>query len=138
MQDNVFTFVIPGDPTPLARCRFGKGKFYDSQKNLKLVWGIYIKNQVTPELNKILPLHDRALFLDVVFYFKIPKTKKNVQGHYHIFRPDTSNLIKFVEDAATSVLFNDDCIIAHINAEKRYSNEPRTEFSFHIVENNES
>jgi Holliday junction resolvase RusA-like endonuclease len=136
MNQRSYTFIIPGDPTPLARCRYGKGKFYDTQKNLKLVWGIHLRNQVPQELIELLPLHDQAIILEVIFHFKIPhcRINKSLEGLPHIFRPDTSNLLKFVEDAATTILFNDDCILSDINAKKRYSANPRTEFTIQFNE----
>ena len=38
-------YIVPGDPIALARCRFGKGRVWDSQKDLKLYWGIHLTNQ---------------------------------------------------------------------------------------------
>lgn len=71
------------------------------------------------------PLH-----LEVTFYFAIPKSrdKKLIQGTYHYYRPDLSNLIKFLEDIATGILFDDDCIISSITSKKCYDDCPRTEF----------
>lgn len=138
MNEQAYSFIIPGDPTPLARCRFGKGRVWDSQKQIKLTWGISLKSQLNQALKKLLPHQQKPLGLDAIFYFRIPATAKNKkthksEGNYHFYKPDASNLVKFVEDAANGILFKDDCLIAHINAEKRYSAQPRTEFTLHIL-----
>lgn len=123
-------YVIPGDPVALARARAFRGRFYDAQKNIKLVWGINLKNQHMDE-----PFFEGPLFMDVIFYMPIPKNcsvKKinEIKSQYHFIRPDTSNLLKFVEDVATEICYKDDCIIAKQSIEKVYDDGkgPRTEF----------
>jgi Holliday junction resolvase RusA-like endonuclease len=124
-------YVIKGDPVALARVRFSRvGGIYDSQKHIKVVWGIDLQRQHNEE-----PFFSGPLFMDVIFYFPIPKNcsrkrAKELAGQYHISKPDSSNLLKFVEDVATKILYNDDCIIAYHCVEKLYDdgNGPRTEF----------
>jgi len=125
-------YVIMGDPTPLARARHGKGRTWDSQKQLKLVWGIHLKGQHQDK-----PLLFGPLLLDITFYMKQPKTKKNKEdkesGDYHKIKPDLSNLVKFIEDVATNILYKDDCLIAKIIATKVYDENPRTEFTLQRI-----
>lgn len=123
-------YVILGDPIVLARARYGRGKFYDSQKNSKLVWGIGLKNQ-----HDETPFFTGPLLMDVIFYMPIPATlsakkKLATQNQWHFLRPDSSNLVKFVEDVATTICYKDDCIIAKHSIEKVYDDGqgPRTEF----------
>lgn len=121
------TYIVPGEPMALARARFGKKKVWDSQKQQKFAFGIHLNSQHQGK-----PLYTGPLQLDVIFYMPMPKkvSKKNpIIGKPHIYTPDLSNLIKFVEDAATGILFDDDCIIAIINAHKLYDNNTRTEFT---------
>jgi Holliday junction resolvase RusA-like endonuclease len=123
-------YVLQGDPVPLARARHGRHGIYDSQKNTKLIASITIQSQHNNQ-----PLYEGSIHLDIMFYMKIPKMKRNnnLEGCYHVFKPDLSNLIKFVEDLCTSILYHDDSLICSISAAKKYSNEPRTEFEVKIL-----
>ena len=123
------TYIIPGDPIPLQRPRFGKHRVYDSQKNAKLNWELQLTEQ-----NVDIKMFSGPLWLDVIFYMEIPSTatKKSVDkllNSFHVFRPDLSNLVKFAEDCCNEVLYKDDCQIAKISAEKRYDVWARTEIT---------
>jgi Holliday junction resolvase RusA-like endonuclease len=123
---NSFRYVVPGDPVPLARARMGNRRMWDTQKEQKLFFGLQLRNQ--HEESKFLtgPLH-----LDVIFYLPIPGYKQrktsSLSGKYHSIKPDLSNLIKFIEDAATGVLYQDDALICSITSKKIYDTTPRTE-----------
>lgn len=120
------TYVIEGDPIAWARARYGaQRRFYDSQAAQKLSYGIQLTKQHDSS-----PL-DGALRLDIKFVMPIPPSRKKFvrEGDYHFYKPDCSNLIKFIEDAATKILYNDDCLIAQIIAAKIYGEKPRTEFT---------
>jgi len=121
------TYTIKGDPIALARGRYHNRKVYDSQKNEKLVLGITLLNQ-----HKDRPLYTGPLQLDVTFYMPIAKSRQKQRNvllnTYHVFTPDLSNMIKFIEDIANDILYSDDCLISKINAKKIYG-EPRTEFT---------
>lgn len=127
-------YVIKGDPTPLARARHGRGRTWDPQKQLKLVYGIELERQ-----HNNAPWFDGPLHLDIVFFMPIPKTSTKrrhmIDGTPHRFRPDLDNTIKFILDVATGILFKDDAIISSINAKKLYDLEPRTEFIITEIEN---
>lgn len=125
-------YVVYGDPVALARARQTRGRFYDAQKHTKLFWGIDIKRQHNEEV-----FFKGPLFMDVIFYLPLPQTASAkkldlIRGQWHIYKPDTSNLLKFVEDVATSICFEDDCIISKECIEKVYDDGkgPRTEFIF--------
>ena len=120
-------YVIPGDPIALARVKYGRGKFYDSQKHTKLLTGIYIRNH-----HEDARFFEGPVFMDIIFHLPIPKgvqDKERLMHQYHFFKPDTSNLLKFIEDVAESICYHNDCIISKINVEKVYSVNPRTEFT---------
>ncbi len=120
-------YIIPGDPTPLARARFSRERVFDPQKHAKYNWGINLRSQ-----------HDETLFngplgLDVTFFMPIPSSaskKRHAQllDGFHFIKPDISNLLKFIEDSAQGILYRDDCIISKVMCQKIYSLEPRTEF----------
>lgn len=129
-NSNVVTkYCIIGNPIPLQRPRFSYGHVWDAQKKLKHEWGLQLQKQSTSQFFKAVPLH-----LEVDFYMPLPRIaiskRASFENRWHIIRPDTSNLIKWVEDAATGILYDDDCIIVSIQATKRYSQSPRTEFFF--------
>ena len=123
-------YVIKGDPIPLSRARIGHGArhVYDCQREAKRICAIHIQNQRGED-----PLVGGPIHLDITFFMRIPKVaQKNVENkrfQYHYYKPDISNLIKFLEDVSNRILFNDDSQIAYITARKVYDKEPRTEFS---------
>ncbi len=132
MEPYVKYYVVYGDPIALARARHSRGRVYDAQKHIKLVWGINIQRQHNNERP-----FEGPVFMDVIFYMPIPSTasqkkKDSLKDQWHILRPDSDNLLKFVCDVATSICYHDDCIIAKQSIEKVYDDGggPRTEFIF--------
>jgi Holliday junction resolvase RusA-like endonuclease len=129
-QGRSHSFVLEGDPVPLARARFGQRRVWDSQSELKICRGIELQRQYTFKTPLSGPLH-----LEVRFYFEPAKRisrKKIIEKNknYHAIRPDTDNLIKFICDISNGILFRDDCLVASIKAEKLYDNDrARTEFT---------
>jgi Holliday junction resolvase RusA-like endonuclease len=124
-----YTYILPGDPVALSRCRvnFHSNKVWDSQKHDKLHASLTIKR-----LHGDRPLFDKPVCLNATFYIEIPKTKRksNLENQPHYYRPDTDNLLKFLADILSKgVLFRDDCIITDIICCKRWSINPRTEFT---------
>jgi Holliday junction resolvase RusA-like endonuclease len=117
-------YTIPGRPIPLQRPRFNpNGKRpWDPQKSIKKQIGTILAAQ-----NKLRLLYEGPLELEVTFYFPAPI--KSMYGKWYKARPDTSNLIKLVEDAAQGILFTDDCLICSIVARKLYADYGRTEFT---------
>ena len=78
--------------------------------------------------------------VDIVFYMQIPKraNKKQrtemIEGRIrHMKKPDTDNLIKAVLDALNGIAYKDDSQIYKITAEKKYSENARTEISIKEV-----
>lgn len=89
------TYIIKGDPTPLARPRMGQKRMYDSQKNIKLIASIDIASQ-----HNNAPLIEGPIQIDITFYMKTPesisaKRRLALHGQPHIFKPDLDNLVKF-------------------------------------------
>ena len=134
-------YIIPGDPVPLLRARYAHGQRpWDSQKQIKASTAIQIATQHGER-----PVYNGPLELNITFFFAIPsiplkgckpdrlKTivfkRDKMVGQPHIFKPDLSNLIKFIEDIAEKIIYGNDCTIASIVARKVYAYEPRTEFT---------
>jgi len=118
-----WTYRIPLTPLPLQRARhcWRNLKPFDSQKEEKLAFGIYLQQQ-KPDIPPI----SKPIKLEAYFYFKIAESRKRqaIKENWdmHIFKPDISNLIKFVEDVAVDVgILRDDCIICSELAEKHWT-----------------
>lgn len=127
MEARSIHYVIPGEPIAWKRPA-GKQVRYDSQKDIKLMWGIYLRNQHSG------PYFDGPIHLDILFAMTIPlrqpQKKRELQhGKYCIKAPDTSNMVKLIEDACETITYHNDCIIAKITAHKKYDLNPRTEFT---------
>ena len=122
-----YTLTIPGKPVPLARPRFSNDRVYNSQRLALSNVSILLKNQFQDD-----PL-DIPVVMHLCFYFKIPsshhKRKDEMMGMPLSHKPDLSNLIKFVEDAANGVLYKDDSCIVHLQAWKLYGEEEKTEIT---------
>lgn len=130
-NDKFVRYFIKGDPVALQRFRLGHGHIFDGQKSEKVIHGIDLQYQHDDR-----PFYEGPLKLVIEFHFKKTKSnKKSVTGDWFFYRPDLSNLIKYVEDVANNILYHDDCLIAQIYAKKIYSDEPHTEF--YIEELNE-
>lgn len=122
-----FKFIIPEVPKPWKRPGGFSWRF-DTQKTEKLLWGIHMRDQFQGSF-LVGPLH-----LDVLFAMPISqklnvKQRELVHGTWHIIRPDSSNLLKLIEDIAQGLVYQDDCTIAKITLEKKYDKEPRTQFT---------
>jgi len=126
---NPIVYVLMGDPIPLARCRISRRTYrmYDTQKELKLVSQITLKNQHNQYGSR--PLYKGPLKVESFFYFHIPKTKKDTHPlDYKTSKPDVDNLVKLILDMANGILFKDDSQVVEMICHKLYDINPRTEF----------
>jgi len=57
------------------------------------------------------------------------RKKDALENTFHYFKPDLSNLLKFVEDLANKIIYNDDAQISSIATRKLYARHPHTIFS---------
>lgn len=136
------TLNIPGKPIAKARPRFfRKGKYvgtYNAQQTEEGKFLALVTQQWTH------PALTGPLVIDCVFYMPRPKyhygTGRN-SGKlkpsapvFHVRKPDTSNLVKFIEDCLNGVCWKDDSQIYQITATKRYGEEPRTEITIFEAE----
>lgn len=127
-------YVLLGNPVPLARPRFSQGHVWDSQKQHKQKALLDLQKQ-----HGELALFAGPLSLEITFYLKMPqrstqRLREKMVNEHHITRPDLSNLIKYVEDVCTGIVYSDDCLITEIVATKCYDFEPRTEFTIRMLE----
>lgn len=114
-------YIIPGNPVALQRPRFNQGQKrpWDPQKKIKEQFAFIIRAQ-----NKISLMYQGPLEIDITFF--MGHKKKN---GYHSSVPDLDNMIKFLQDVAQGILFENDSLIASIKARKVYDENPRTEFT---------
>lgn len=122
-------YIIPGEPQALKRPRIlHERKMFDIQRNEKLIHGIHLQHQHDNR-----PLFEGPLHMDVTFYLKTPQPRRSKKpdksGLYHFCTPDLDNLLKFIFEIGTSVIYKDDCQIASVTSRKIYHLEPRTEFT---------
>jgi len=124
LQNGWARYILEGEPIPLKRHRHNQRRAYDSQRHLKLTSTLALTDQ-----HGTRPLMTGPLLLDITFFFSIPKTRiKSLRpGSFHHFKPDLDNLIKYICDVSTKIIYEDDSCVASINARKRYNVEPRTE-----------
>lgn len=124
-------YTIFGDPTPLARVRHSRqGHVYDPQKHAKALF-----REELEVLHGDKPFFTGAVCQDVLFFLPMPTTwsakkKKSMHLRPHIIKPDRSNLLKFLEDCGTGIMYHDDCNLYSGDVIKLYEdgNKPRTVF----------
>lgn len=127
-------YIVPGQPVAWMRTGVNRNRFYDRQKKDKNDYGLLLQAQHQDKT-----LFKGALEMVVTFYMPIAssfskKNRANIEGAWHKFRPDLDNALKFLLDACTGILFDDDCCLVSVIAKKMYSCNPRTEFSIQVVE----
>lgn len=126
-------YEIPGDPIPLKRHRHNGKRCYDPQKKEKSNHQWFIKSflsELKPTIN--------AIKLVVEYHMPIPKSYSKKRALKcllgpHTNKPDLSNLVKFTEDTFNGMLWEDDSIIAEIEAKKFYSRDPKTVFKIEQI-----
>jgi len=125
-----FTFTVEGVPVAKERPRKAKdGHFYTPQKTKdheELIQQFWMANG-----KKFV---EGAIGMTVKAYFNIPKSASKVRVAQMqnkeirpTSKPDTTNVIKLVEDALNGLAYRDDSYIVRIVGEKYYSLEPRLE-----------
>lgn len=127
--DDSPTYIITGNPIPLARPRFNGKVVFDSQRQKKQWIGQLVRSQ-----HGARPMYKGALHLHITFFMRIPKYSKRKSALWHLTKPDLSNMIKFYEDICSGILYADDKQIVQITAAKKYDSKERTEFTITQLE----
>jgi Holliday junction resolvase RusA-like endonuclease len=97
---------------PIAWARPGKSgtRSYDTQKQLKLQYGLWLKKQQRDQTI------DYPISVTVLFYFHFPKAKG---FSYHSGKKDIDNLNKFIFDVMVDCgIIKDDNIICRLISSK--------------------
>lgn len=132
---------VEGDPIPLQRPRGTRKGFYDPQHIAKKNFAWTVKAELIKQEYKEKPVTSgvKTVFN---FEFQIPqswskKKKAALINKPHTQKPDTSNLVKFVEDSLNEILWQDDCYISKIEASKRWAEKPKTIIKMDIDTNDD-
>ena len=94
---------------------------------------------VASELMKDREPFQGPLMLVVDFYFARPKGHFGVHGvrraapRYPVVRPDTTKLLRPLEDALSGILWKDDSQVVDQIARKRYGDPPRAEVKVAVI-----
>lgn len=144
MKKQILKIVIPGEPIPKKRPRFGfGGRVYDIQSSEKLK----VKKMMSEQMEKLFACDDREIVIEasrmaqdhpfdvrMVFHMSIPKSCSEGQKNAKLWgfekptvKPDYDNLEKFYLDCGSGILWADDKQIVSGSALKMYSVNPRTE-----------
>jgi len=131
-------YVLVGAPTHLKRPRINPRAIcmYDSQKMDKEIDRIELEAQHTKYHNRSVILSGKPLRLTCTFFMGVPTSagkRTDREGMYHIYKPDLSNLIKYIEDISVGILIEDDNLISELYAVKKYSSFSHTEFKYEII-----
>ena len=121
----VIAFTVLGRPVPLDRPRIFRGRNVTTERcrDAKSVMA-WCARQAQKTQSRILDPWSGPVRLECTFVFGAPKTwpkwkRALVAGGVlvpHTARPDTSNLVKLVEDALSGVLYRDDAQVCEYGA----------------------
>lgn len=86
---------------------------------------------ITQSLVSMPNLLSEALFIKIRLHIAPPKSwsrrkRLNAVSKPHVYKPDVSNLVKFIEDALNEVIWKDDSFISGILVTKTYELEAKT------------
>ena len=130
----MYQFEVLGEPIGKARPRVTR-------------WGAYTPQKTTDYENLIRSAykgeyHTGYLQVDVVAYFKVPKSvsrKKRLQMLDREIKPakkpDIDNVLKIVLDSLNKVAYKDDAQVISASIAKYYSDNPRLEIAIGEVKN---
>ena len=135
MEPTVIRLEVLGNPEAQMRHRTVKmGNFtraYDPSADIKKDFLMTVQDKAPKE-----PFSG-PIMITAVFYFGRPKnhyrTGKNSSllrddcPEWHTSRKDIDNLCKLIMDALNGIFWKDDAQICWIEAQKKYSERPRTE-----------
>lgn len=136
-------FKIQGPPIAKMRAgRHGK-RSYDQQQVEKGRWQGEVIHQLQEQglFTGFMKLIPGPVILRLSFYMPLPKNtpKKTIRlirdgiMHWHTKKPDTKNLLAWVEDCLNKFLWEDDSQVCFIAAMKFYGIEAKTEIEIEEI-----
>ena len=122
-MSDVYSLFIPIKPVPWSRPRFdSRSKAVFNSGGLRAyerALGGYFR--IALASGQMRPIAG-DVFMRLTFYLQPPKRKVRERPGV---KPDLSNLVKAVEDAANGILWNDDSQVVILHAKKAYDWEAR-------------
>lgn len=130
--------TVLGEPVPQSRPRFTRtGHSFKAQKSRD--YESLVREIAMLSMNKGKPMEGQ-LKITADFYLAIPKSMPKwiiPMAAYGVARPtkkpDTSNLLKAVEDGMNGIVYADDSQIVEAVANKFYSDNPRVEIEVEVI-----
>lgn len=127
-------YTIPGEPAPWKNPLQRGRTSYDGQQKMKNAWSISLEYQREGQPFYI----KKPLELDIAFYYAVPtslkpKHKDELYNKPYPFQGGVDHLIRFMFESCRGILFDNESTITDVTVIKRYSINPRTEFSLSIV-----
>ena len=119
-------FVVPGEAVPFARAGSRGKRRYTLEKQADYMQ--LVKHYAWLAMDGRPPL-DGPIAMSLLAEFLHPKSwsrKKQETTYWKETRSDMSNIIKILEDAMNSIVFNDDAQISLLAAQKSYSSIAQT------------
>jgi len=143
----MITIRIEGEPIPKLTHRdrrYGKGK-YSSQTAQKRRWQEEVNAHLALTGQAFEELLKGPISLTADFVMQVPSSwpKKKIKALedgkmiWHIFKPDTSNLIKWVEDGLKGIVWEDDKQVVILRAMKCYGLKPLTQLRIQEISQGE-
>ncbi len=126
-----YTFTIPGDPLLIGRARMRQNKWMDASEEIKLYWRSILRKQMNdgPMLKK------SPISMTGQFYFpflsSLNSTRKSLyEGRDHIEIPTITKLLSIIGILSEGIVYECDCSISQVMANKFYSQDPRSVVTF--------
>jgi len=118
--------IVPGIPTAWARAGRGHGTIYTAPKHRAAMAEVvlFARRAMAGK-----PLMVGPLEMVVTFVFPWPKStsaKRRLMPEYELkdTKPDSSNLLKLIEDALEGIVYMNDSQISDHHVKKRYGSRP--------------
>lgn len=127
-MNDFYRVVLTGSPRPLKRPKFVRRGPHSFAVNTQKQEMIFDKIKLSTQVKLI----EGPVHMFIVFHMPIAaswsqKKRDFVKEKYCPTKPDLDNLIKYLLDVLTGIAFHGDQQVVSIEAEKVYSDEPRTE-----------
>ena len=123
------TIIVNSIPVAQPRARITRWNAFNPAKD-KANWA---RLQIAEQFNEKL---ECPIEIKLTFFMKIPKSTSKKKREaiekgyiFHIKKPDIDNLMIFILNCMTDIVYRDDNQVFKISAEKIYSDNPRTEIS---------
>ena len=123
-------FEVPGEPRAKGRPRFSNGHAYTPENTVE--YENWVRLCFYEQCGSVRFPSDSALGMNVTAYYSIPSSvsqKKRLKMMSHEIRPtkkpDSSNVLKSIEDSLNQSIYHDDKQIVETKISRFYGEEPK-------------